>query len=70
VCWFSVLTLGVVVLNVGPFFVASNLHIWTFLLHETPTMAPKVHFTEMGMFLIGLWIVFLSLGTVCVGFPS
>jgi hypothetical protein len=66
-CWFAVLTLGVVGLNFGPTFVASNLHFWTVSLFETLTMAPEVNRNEMGCFLVGLWIVFLSLGTVCVG---
>jgi hypothetical protein len=42
-CWFSVLTLAVVVMNYGPTFVASNLHFWTVPLHETASMAPKVN---------------------------
>jgi hypothetical protein len=42
-CWFAILTLGVVVLHLAATFVASNLHFWTVSLHETVTMTPKVN---------------------------
>ena len=42
-CWFSVLTLAVVVLLLGQLVVASTLHFWTVSLDETATVVPKVN---------------------------
>jgi hypothetical protein len=50
---------------------SSHLNFWAVLGSETGTMPPKHETNWMGLYYLGEWLSgFLSVATVCFGFPA